>query len=301
VFSDLGEAVKPPNTGSEADEEFEMAAVPWSGVDKADIRKFWSVEGLPTCEDGLFRFGRSCRLCSTARCPIGQYRMTCDADRDGYCATCTNKKGGEGAVFTTPGNSPESCAFSKCSDETDACPVESAGRVYLSFYVEMPIKASTFWANKLEYMQAVAAAAGVQTFDVLVDDVTIVNWGDRLDEEASVRRGLFGARRSRRAQRAPEETEAARPGGHDLASDDRMHVRATGQPCDAPRPENEDYLEIVTDVATTGAKLQALFEALSEWRLNVELAQRCLPPATVKNAIPLRTIIGPKDRPTVGS
>ena len=37
------------------------------------------------CQDGQFRFGGSCRVCSDGPCPIGQYRVPCTGGSDSYC------------------------------------------------------------------------------------------------------------------------------------------------------------------------------------------------------------------------
>ena len=42
------------------------------------------------CQDGHFRFGGSCRVCSDGPCPIGQYRVPCTGGSDSYCARCSN-------------------------------------------------------------------------------------------------------------------------------------------------------------------------------------------------------------------
>jgi len=43
------------------------------------------------CEKaGSFRFGSTCRSCSTSKCPDGQFRIGCGGGSDSYCASCTN-------------------------------------------------------------------------------------------------------------------------------------------------------------------------------------------------------------------
>lgn len=41
-------------------------------------------------EDHTFRFGGSCRRCSTGPCPDGQYRVACSGGSDSYCTACNN-------------------------------------------------------------------------------------------------------------------------------------------------------------------------------------------------------------------
>ena len=114
--------------------------------------------------------------------------------------------------------------------------------------------------------QAVANAAGVDKYRVIVDDVTTVNWPKRLDAEATAKR-----------------RRALHPSGavQSQSLDDDAVLRADGSGCDAALPNSDEYLEVVTDVMTTGSDLQLIFELLSEWTVNVELAKVCMPPATI--------------------
>jgi hypothetical protein len=45
-----------------------------------------------SCATGYVRQAdRSCKLCDTSTCPVGQYRGECKVDADGACGPCTNK------------------------------------------------------------------------------------------------------------------------------------------------------------------------------------------------------------------
>jgi len=96
---------------------------------------------------GYFRFGENCKMCSTAVCADGQYRVQCGGGSDGYCAPCYNGCGlfntdqeastdseprfgvclQEGSICY-PDQSPDKCAYTSEGEPGKAvsnCQIES--------------------------------------------------------------------------------------------------------------------------------------------------------------------------------
>jgi hypothetical protein len=53
------------------------------------------------CRPGYYRSGQSCVACSTAACPVGQYRGACAATADGACQVCTTRP--SNSIYTSAG------------------------------------------------------------------------------------------------------------------------------------------------------------------------------------------------------
>ena len=63
-------------------------AVGWLG---ASVSRYSFYDKKHWCtESHTFRFGGSCRRCSTGPCPDGQYRVACSGGSDSYCTACNN-------------------------------------------------------------------------------------------------------------------------------------------------------------------------------------------------------------------
>jgi hypothetical protein len=75
------------------------------------------------CGENTYRFGSGCRVCSQSACPIGQYRIDCDAYTNSYCTPCTNKP--ENAYYTSPGNNND-CAYNMCTPQAPCGVCKSA-------------------------------------------------------------------------------------------------------------------------------------------------------------------------------
>ena len=86
------------------------------------------------CNPGYYRSGTTCTACTTAACPVGQYRGACTATGDAPCVACT--KAPANAAYTSAGSpaNTDSCAWAYKSGfylsagacvacSTSSCPV----------------------------------------------------------------------------------------------------------------------------------------------------------------------------------
>ena len=88
---------------------YQQRAIVWSAVAVTGIW-FYGRSSRPTCGEGTFAFGHSCRDCSQWECPVGQYRAQCTPYSDSYCKKCTNAPQDPASTYTTPGNDND-CEF----------------------------------------------------------------------------------------------------------------------------------------------------------------------------------------------
>eukprot|EP00285_Hemiselmis_virescens_P002208 CAMPEP_0173414414 /NCGR_PEP_ID=MMETSP1356-20130122/84316_1 /TAXON_ID=77927 ORGANISM="Hemiselmis virescens, Strain PCC157" /NCGR_SAMPLE_ID=MMETSP1356 /ASSEMBLY_ACC=CAM_ASM_000847 /LENGTH=500 /DNA_ID=CAMNT_0014376597 /DNA_START=53 /DNA_END=1555 /DNA_ORIENTATION=- len=317
------------STGAAAASSFRASPVSYSSSygtrSSSGIRPFYIFAGAAAagalmgsrrgCSGDRYRFGNSCRQCSTDACPIGQYRTPCDSYNDGYCTACTGLASGR--YWVTPGNG-DNCQSEPCTIDSPCalcptnteCPAVSTTPATASFFVETPVTLSQWNADSgvavKESIASAASPAGVTSSRITysaVDEATL----DPADVQAGMarrRRWEAAATQARKLLQSDAPTATQEDPGvptpvgthgrrllQNATEAAATTTTATAAPattpapaaegCGAAPPDHDKYVVAVVDIATTEDKIEQLWQQLTEMNLNVALSGRCAPPASL--------------------